>query len=204
MRSLKSYVGGQWVASSNRAATLYNPSTEEAIAEIAAGEVDWKEMLAYSREKGAAALQALTFAQRGEILQAMAKALHEGREELITLATQNGGNTRGDAKFDIDGASFTLAAYADIGAKLGDTKILADGDPEQIGRTARFSAQHIRLPRAGVGTCGKGCSSASRWHARHKQARKCNSTRLTSHDGDVPRKEDPSRRLALTNFWQLW
>ncbi len=150
MRSLKSYVGGQWVASSNRAATLYNPSTEEAIAEIAAGEVDWKQVLAYSREKGAAALQSLTFAQRGEILQAMAKTLHEGREELITLATQNGGNTRGDAKFDIDGASFTLAAYADIGAKLGDTTILVDGDPEQIGRTARFSAQHIRLPRAGV------------------------------------------------------
>tara|TARA_R110002096_G_scaffold292224_1_gene486510 strand:- start:57584 stop:59146 length:1563 start_codon:yes stop_codon:yes gene_type:complete len=150
MRSLKSYVGGQWVASSNRAATLFNPSTEEAIAEIAAGEVNWKEMLAYSRETGAASLQALTFAQRGEILQAMAKTLHEGREELITLATQNGGNTRGDAKFDIDGASFTLAAYADIGATLGDTTILVDGEPEQIGRTSRFSAQHIRLPRAGV------------------------------------------------------
>ncbi|MCP4445499.1 MAG: 3,4-dehydroadipyl-CoA semialdehyde dehydrogenase [Myxococcales bacterium] len=150
MRSLRSYVGGQWVASSNRATTLFNPSTEEAIAEIPAGEVDWKKMLRYSREKGTASLQALTFTQRGELLQAMAKTLHEGREELISLATANGGNTRGDAKFDIDGASFTLAAYADIGAKLGDTHIMVDGEPEQIGRTARFSAQHVRLPRAGV------------------------------------------------------
>jgi oxepin-CoA hydrolase/3-oxo-5,6-dehydrosuberyl-CoA semialdehyde dehydrogenase len=150
MRSLKSYVGGQWVASSRSAATLHNPSTEEAIAEIPSGDVNWKEQLAYSRDKGAASLQALTFAERGEILQAMAKTLHEGREELITLATENGGNTRGDAKFDIDGASFTLAAYADIGAKLGDTHIMVDGESEQIGRTARFSAQHIRVPRAGV------------------------------------------------------
>ncbi len=150
MKSLKSYVGGAWQATSRSPATLHNPCTEEAIAEIASGDVKWAEQLAYSRSTGGSALQALSFAQRGEILQAMAKTLHEGREELITLATENGGNTRGDAKFDIDGASFTLAAYADLGAKLGDTHIMVDGDSEQIGRTARFSAQHIRVPRAGV------------------------------------------------------
>ncbi len=150
MKSLKSYVGGQWQATSRSPATLHNPCTEDAIAEIASGEVKWAEQLAYSRSTGGGALQALSFAQRGEVLQAMAKTLHEGREELITLATENGGNTRSDAKFDIDGASFTLAAYADLGAKLGNTHIMVDGDSEQIGRTARFSAQHIRLPRAGV------------------------------------------------------
>jgi 3,4-dehydroadipyl-CoA semialdehyde dehydrogenase len=150
MRSLKSYLGGNWVAGSGAPVPLQNPSTEEVVAEIAGGGHDWKAALGYARGQGAPGLQALNFSQRGQILQDMAKTLHEGREELISLAIENGGNTRGDAKFDIDGASFTLAAYADIGAQLGDTKIIVDGDPQQIGRTARFSAQHIRLPRAGV------------------------------------------------------
>jgi oxepin-CoA hydrolase/3-oxo-5,6-dehydrosuberyl-CoA semialdehyde dehydrogenase len=150
MRSLKSYLGGRWVAGSGAATPLQNPSTEEVVAEIASGGHDWKAALDFARGHGCAALQALSFAERGQLLQDMATALHEGREELIALAIENGGNTRSDAKFDIDGASFTLAAYADIGAQLGDTKIIVDGEPQQIGRTARFSAQHIRLPRAGV------------------------------------------------------
>ncbi len=150
MRSLKSYLNGSWVAGSGAPVSLQNPSTEEVVAEIAGGGHDWKAALDFARTKGCAGLQALSFAERGALLQDMAKALHEGREELIALAIANGGNTRGDAKFDIDGASFTLAAYADIGTELGDSKILVDGEPEQIGRTARFSAQHVRLPRAGV------------------------------------------------------
>lgn len=150
MQSLKSYLCGEWISGNGNAVPLLNPSTEETIAEIASGGQDWQAALEYSRNVGGTHLRQMTFAQRGEVLQNMAKVLHEGREELIALAIANGGNTRGDAKFDIDGASFTLAAYADIGASLGDTQILVDGDSQQIGRTARFSAQHIRLPRAGV------------------------------------------------------
>ena len=114
MRSLKSYLGGQWVAGTGSAVGLQNPSTEEVIAEIASGGHDWTAVLGYARGKGCAGLQSLSFKERGQLLQAMATALHEGREELIALAIENGGNTRSDAKFDIDGASFTLAAYADI------------------------------------------------------------------------------------------
>ncbi|MBL4633993.1 MAG: 3,4-dehydroadipyl-CoA semialdehyde dehydrogenase [Kofleriaceae bacterium] len=150
MQSLKSHLCGEWVSGTGNALPLLNPSTEETIAEIASGGHDWKGALNYSREIGGRELRQLSFAQRGELLQNMAKVIHEGREELIALAIANGGNTRGDAKFDIDGASFTLAAYADIGASLGDTHIMVDGDSQQIGRTARFSAQHIRVPRAGV------------------------------------------------------
>ena len=62
----------------------------------------------------------------------------------------NGGNTRGDAKFDIDGATGTLAAYASFGKRLGDRPFLTDGDGMQLGRTARFWGQHVRVPRRGV------------------------------------------------------
>ena len=49
----------------------------------------------------------------------MCDALVAHRDELLDLAVANGGNTRSDAKFDVDGATFTLSAYADIGRALG-------------------------------------------------------------------------------------
>src|SRR5262249_27214001 len=75
---------------------------------------------------------------------------HAKRDELIGLAIANGGNTRGDAKFDIDGAIGTLAAYADLAPELGDTHVLADGDGTQLGRSARLFGQHFYVPRLGV------------------------------------------------------
>src|SRR5690606_19494363 len=72
------------------------------------------------------------------------------REELIALAVANGGNTRSDAKFDIDGGAVTLSHYAELGAKLGGTSLLADGEPIQVGRTARMGGQHVWARRRGV------------------------------------------------------
>ncbi|HVH43191.1 MAG TPA: 3,4-dehydroadipyl-CoA semialdehyde dehydrogenase, partial [Labilithrix sp.] len=106
--------------------------------------------LSYARERGGPALRAMTFVQRGEMLRAMSRAIHAKRDDLIGLAIANGGNTRGDAKFDIDGAIGTLAAYADLAAELGDTHVLADGDGVQLGRGARLFGQHLYLPRVGV------------------------------------------------------
>src|SRR5437879_10580403 len=92
----------------------------------------------------------MTFAQLGEVLRAWSKALHAHRDELIGLAIANGGNTRGDAKFDIDGAIATLAHYAELGAQLGSLRALRDGDVVQLGRTARYAGLHLWVPRDGV------------------------------------------------------
>ena len=99
---------------------------------------------------GGEALRALTFAERGQLLKALSKLIHAHRDELIELAIANGGNTRGDAKFDIDGASGTLAAYAELGIALGKTKFLVDGEAAQLTRSVRFVGQHIAVPRQGV------------------------------------------------------
>jgi oxepin-CoA hydrolase/3-oxo-5,6-dehydrosuberyl-CoA semialdehyde dehydrogenase len=66
------------------------------------------------------------------------------------MAQENGGNTRGDAKFDVDGAIGTLAAYADLAPELGETTVIADGDAIQLGRGARLFGQHVWTSRAGV------------------------------------------------------
>jgi oxepin-CoA hydrolase/3-oxo-5,6-dehydrosuberyl-CoA semialdehyde dehydrogenase len=150
MQRLSSYVQGAWHEGKENFETLYDPTTEEAIAECSTSGIDFGACVRYAREVGGPALRAMTFAERGKLLKALSGAIHEQREELIEIGVANGGNTRGDAKFDIDGATGTLAAYAHFAKSLGDRKFLSDGEGEQIGRTARFYAQHIRVPRHGV------------------------------------------------------
>jgi len=58
---------------------------------------------------------------------------------------QNGGNTRSDAKFDVDGAIATLLAYAELGTALGAGKFLVDGEGIQLGRSPRFHGQHLSV-----------------------------------------------------------
>src|SRR5438270_11314049 len=118
MQTLQSYVEDRWVAGSGGAATLVNPATEEPLAEASTAGIDMGRALAHARDVGGPALRALTYAQRGEALRAWSKAIHAHRDELIGLAMANGGNTRGDAEFDIDGAIGTLGAHAVPGAQL--------------------------------------------------------------------------------------
>jgi oxepin-CoA hydrolase/3-oxo-5,6-dehydrosuberyl-CoA semialdehyde dehydrogenase len=147
---LESHLEGKWVAGKGKTATLVNPATEEPIARCSTEGVDLGAALAFARDKGGAALRAMSFAARGEMIRAMSRAIHAHRDELIGLAIANGGNTRSDAKFDIDGASGTLAAYADVAQEIGDVRVLQDGEPTQLGRSARLFGSHVFVPRHGV------------------------------------------------------
>jgi oxepin-CoA hydrolase/3-oxo-5,6-dehydrosuberyl-CoA semialdehyde dehydrogenase len=128
---------------------LYNPTTEAVIAETTTQGFDYEAALNYARKSGAA-LRQMTFAERGALLGALAKALHEYRDELLQLSTDSGGNTRSDAKFDVDGATGTMAYYASVGKKLGDKRWLIDGEMEQLARAPRYVGQHVMLPRLGA------------------------------------------------------
>jgi 3,4-dehydroadipyl-CoA semialdehyde dehydrogenase len=154
MIRLTSYLVGRWFAGSGRFVTLVDPSTEEVLAEASSEGADFGAALAHAREVGAPALRALSFADRAALLKDMAKILHANREEFLDLAQKNGGNTRGDAKFDVDGAIGTLAAYASFGEALakrvGDRRFLTDGDMFPLTRSPRFVGQHVWVPRTGV------------------------------------------------------
>ena len=150
MMRLRSYLGGRWQEGQGAHETLLNPATEEPLAEAGSGGLDRAAALEHARRVGGPALRALTFAERGALLQALGQALQAAREELIELAVKNGGNTRSDAKFDVDGAIFTLSAYAELGRGLGQRRLLADGEGLQLGRTPRFHGQHVLVPRQGV------------------------------------------------------
>jgi oxepin-CoA hydrolase/3-oxo-5,6-dehydrosuberyl-CoA semialdehyde dehydrogenase len=150
MKTLRSYVNGRWHESATDARPLYNPSTEEQIAQASSSGVDFGAALDFARTRGGAALAELTFAQRGELLKAMSRAMHGQRDELIRLSIENTGTTRRDAKFDLDGATGTLHYYATLGAGLGERTLLADGEGDRLGRSARFWGQHVRVPRRGA------------------------------------------------------
>jgi oxepin-CoA hydrolase/3-oxo-5,6-dehydrosuberyl-CoA semialdehyde dehydrogenase len=148
--TLKSHVCGGWVTGDRPGAVLVDPSTEEVVAQAPGGGVDFGRALDHARVVGGAALRGMTFAQRGELLKTLAKAIHACREELLDVAQRNGGNTRSDAKFDVDGASATLGAYAELGQSLGEGRFLVDGAPAVLGRSSRLAGQHVRVPRRGV------------------------------------------------------
>ncbi|MBI5068049.1 MAG: 3,4-dehydroadipyl-CoA semialdehyde dehydrogenase [Deltaproteobacteria bacterium] len=150
MLELESHLCGRWQRGAGRGEPLVNPSTEEPLGTAASEGLDLAAALAWARDRGGPALRSLTFAERGELLRGLSRALHAHRDELIGLAIQNGGNTRGDAKFDIDGASGTLAAYADLGASLGAARVLADGEALQLSRSPRLAGRHLLTPRRGV------------------------------------------------------
>jgi oxepin-CoA hydrolase/3-oxo-5,6-dehydrosuberyl-CoA semialdehyde dehydrogenase len=150
MKTLRSYLGDRWVEGSGSPQTLVNPATEEPLAQVSSNGLDLVAALDHARRKGGPALRALSFAERGMILKEMAKAIQVYRDELLDLAVANGGNTRSDAKFDVDGAIFTLQTYAELGASFGAAKFLVDGEGIQLGRSPRFHGQHINVPRHGV------------------------------------------------------
>ena len=154
MQRLSSYVAGRWVEGTGRQAALVNPATEEVLAETNAEGIDMGEVLAYARAHGGPALRRMTFGERAALLMDMSKLLHGAREELLDLAQANCGATRGDAKFDVDGAIGTLASYATLGGQLasrmGDRTFLVDGESIQLGRAPRYVGQHIWTTRQGV------------------------------------------------------
>jgi oxepin-CoA hydrolase/3-oxo-5,6-dehydrosuberyl-CoA semialdehyde dehydrogenase len=147
---LKSYLCGEWTQGTGVQNTLVDPTTEEALATASTEGVDFAAAVRFGATRGGETLRAMSFAQRGEMLLAMARAIHAKRDDLLETAMKNAGNTRSDAKFDVDGAAGTLAHYGELAKSLGDAKFFTDGDPISLGRSSRVTGQHVCVPRRGV------------------------------------------------------
>ena len=85
---LQSHLEGKWVAGKGKTVTLVNPATEEPSAPRRLRRLDYGG-LRFARERGGAALRAMSFAARGEMIRAMSRAIHAHRDELIGLAVAN-------------------------------------------------------------------------------------------------------------------
>lgn len=149
MHVLRSYLCDTWQAGGPPSSKLFDAVSGEPCAETSTHGLDLRAAMAHARRVGGPSLRALTFAQRGALLKGMSEVIHAHRDALIEVSRQ-GGTTRGDAKFDIDGAAGTLAYYAGLGRSLGERTILLDGESEPILRSKRFVGQHVLVPRHGV------------------------------------------------------
>ncbi|BCH20342.1 3,4-dehydroadipyl-CoA semialdehyde dehydrogenase [Mesorhizobium sp. L-8-3] len=147
---LQSYLAGRWQSGTGAGRPLVNATTGVEIARADATGLDIRGALDHAREKGGAALRAMTFAQRGALLKAVADALQARRDEYGAIARENSGNTAADASVDIDGGIFTLKTYARLGQLLGDTTRILEPGQEQLARDPVFFARHVWATRPGV------------------------------------------------------
>jgi oxepin-CoA hydrolase/3-oxo-5,6-dehydrosuberyl-CoA semialdehyde dehydrogenase len=150
MVTLKSFLSGSWQVGNGSDTILINPSNEEPVAISNTKNLDFRAALEHARNIGGPALRALTFPQRADLLKEMSRVLHEQRERLLEISRDCNGATRGDSKFDVDGATGTLSSYARLGTKLGEQGFRIDGKASNLAANARYIGQHVLLPRPGV------------------------------------------------------
>ena len=173
MKTLRSYVQGRWAEGKEPFATLVNPSTEEPLARTSTSGIDFGAAVAFGpRGRRAGAARADVRAAR-RAAQGLAQGdPRRARRAASRSPSPNGGNTRGDAKFDIDGASVTLAHYAELGAQLGTLRALRDGEAIQLGRTARMPAATSGC-RATASRCTSTRSTSPRGARRRRRRARC-------------------------------
>ena len=150
MKTLRSYVCGDWYEATEDFVTLVDPSTEEEVAQASSTGVDFEAVVRHANEKGGPALRSMLFEERAALLKAMSKTLRTHRDELLDLSRQNNGTTVPDGSFDIDGATGTLAYYAGLGKMTGRRVVLPEGDGVQLAKTEAFWTQQVTGPRRGV------------------------------------------------------
>ena len=149
-RLLESYVSGGWVTPEDEGSPIADAVTGDEVARVSSAGVDTGAAVDFARRVGGAALRALTFPQRAELVKAVATTLTAAREELYELSARSGA-TRRDSAVDIDGAIGTLGVFASKGRKeLPDGRVLVEGDVEPLGREGTFVGQHVLTPRRGV------------------------------------------------------
>ena len=150
MKTLRSYVNGQWHEPVEGFVELLNPANEDSLGRISSHGVDFAEAVRHARREGGPGLRAMSFVERGALLKGMSKILRQHRDELLDLSRLNNGTTTPDGSFDIDGASGTLAYYAAISKGLSESQQLVDGSRIQLSKDGGFWGHHLWVPRRGV------------------------------------------------------
>ena len=147
---LQSYAEDRWQDGAGRGTALVDASTGEAVAEAAAGGLDYRAMLAHARAAGGSALRALTFHERASMLRALGKKLFEFKDEFYALSYRTGA-TKTDSWIDIDGGIGTMLVFASKGSReLPNGRVYLDGAVEPLSKRGTFVGQHICLPLEGA------------------------------------------------------
>jgi 3,4-dehydroadipyl-CoA semialdehyde dehydrogenase len=147
---LHNFLAGRWAPGQGPGVALVDPVLGDALVRVDATGLDLRGGFDFARSEGGRALRALTYAQRGELLAGIAKALQANRDRYFEIATANSGTVRNDSAIDIDGAIYTVATYAKLAAELGTRRFLLDGDAVRLAKDDAFQSHHVLVPTRGL------------------------------------------------------
>ena len=147
---LLNHFAGRAQAGTGPGTALIDPVLGTEIARVDATGLDLAAGFAFARERGGAALRALSYAQRGALLASIVKLLQSKREHYYEISTANSGTVKNDTAVDVDGGIYTLGSYAKLGESLGERRHLLDGEAARLGKEAAFQSQHVLVPTRGV------------------------------------------------------
>jgi oxepin-CoA hydrolase/3-oxo-5,6-dehydrosuberyl-CoA semialdehyde dehydrogenase len=149
MRRYQNYVLGQWVDGSGTETILNHAITGEVLGEVSSEGIDFSDVLAYGRKKGAEVLRKMTFQERGRILKALALFLTEKKEKYYEVSAWTGA-TRVDSWIDIEGGIGNLFANASLRRQFPDLPYYVDGVAAPLSKNGSFIGHHIMVPKEGV------------------------------------------------------
>ncbi len=121
VKTYQNYVNGQWVpASGNETFPVYDPSTEEVIAHVAAaGATDVDNAVKAARAAfNSGPWHAMSAADRGRILSKLAEKIRQNLPMLAELESRNNGKPIVEAEYDIADAATCFEYYGGLANKV--------------------------------------------------------------------------------------
>jgi 3,4-dehydroadipyl-CoA semialdehyde dehydrogenase len=147
---LPNFAAGRWQTGRGAGTPLFDPVLGTELVRVDATGLDIASAFAFARQQGGAALRALNFAQRAELLAKVVGVLQAHRDDYNAISLANSGTVKNDTAVDVDGAIYTLSTYAKLGAGLGERHVLLDGEPARLGKDTSFQSQHLLVPTRGL------------------------------------------------------
>jgi 3,4-dehydroadipyl-CoA semialdehyde dehydrogenase len=149
---LTNFLAGRVQHGTGSGTPLFDPVLGNELVRVDATGLNLTEGFAFARDTAGPVLRAMSYAQRGAMLAAIANVLRGKRDAYYDISTANSGTVRNDTAVDVDGAIYTIDTYAklSLGASLGDRRFLLDGDSARLGKDALFQSQHVLVPTRGV------------------------------------------------------
>lgn len=147
---LGNYLGGRWTTGTSAGSALYDPVRGTELVRVDATGLDIAGGFGFARETGGNELRRLSYRQRSEMLNAIAKALQARRDAYFEIARSNSGTVKNDSAVDIDGAIYTVSTYAKLGSAFGKRQFLFDGEAAPLAKDAAFQSRHVLVPTRGI------------------------------------------------------
>lgn len=147
-----SYIKGTWWTPSSPTHTteVRDASTGDVIHLVSTDGLDTAGAIDYARTTGQTSLRALTIHERALIIKQLAQYLTEHKQALYDISFSTGATQR-DHYIDVDGGIGTLFTFSSKGRReLPNSRVIIDGNIEQLSRDGSFIGEHIYTTLPGV------------------------------------------------------